>query len=103
MPLEIACKLLFGREILVKCWEDNQAVLAIVSKGYSSKLRHLQKTHKINIASLSEAFENPNYKLDYIVTTEQKGDILTKALGPQKWGAALDLIHVGDVPQSKHE
>ena len=102
MPLEIACKLLFGREILVKCWEDNQAVLAII-KGYSSKLRHLQKTHKINIASLSEAFENPNYKLDYIVTTEQKGDILTKALGPQKWGAALDLIHVGDVPQSKHE
>ena len=66
-------------------------------------MRHLQKTHKINIASLSEAFENPNYNLDYIVTTEQKGDILTKALGPQKWGAALDLIHVGDVPQSKHE
>ena len=62
MPLETACSHLFGREILVKCWEDNQAVLAIVSKGFSSKLRHLQKTHKINVASLSEAFENPNYE-----------------------------------------
>ena len=58
MPLEIACSHIFGREILVKCWEDNQAVLAIISKGFSSKLRHLQKTHNQH-RLIVRTFETP--------------------------------------------
>ena len=56
MPLEIACKLFFGREILVKCWEDNQAVLAIVSKRIFFQIAALakdsQNQHRLIVRSI---------------------------------------------------
>ena len=38
---------------VVKCYEDNQAVLAIIAKGYSPKLKHFAKFHRINVASIT--------------------------------------------------
>ena len=34
-------------------YEDNQACITMVKKGYSAKLRHLAKTHRVNVASSS--------------------------------------------------
>jgi hypothetical protein len=38
---------------VVKCYEDNQAVLAIIAQGYSPKLKHFAKFHRINVASIT--------------------------------------------------
>ena len=77
--------------LTVTCYEDNQRVLAVIKKGYSSKIRHLPKTHKINVASVSEMFRGSELQIEYIATDHQKGDILTKALGPQ----TCDLLKLG--------
>ena len=36
--------------------EGNSAVKAIIPKGYSQKLRHLAKTHRVNVASAGRVF-----------------------------------------------
>ena len=87
-------ELLLGRTVTFKVLEDNQATILVVKKGYSPKLRHIQRTHKVNLSSLSEIFEDPSVELDYVVTDEQAADIFTKALPPQKWGNALTLLGI---------
>lgn len=39
--------------IRLAVFEDNSAVIAIVAKGYSAKLSHLAKTHRVNVASMN--------------------------------------------------
>ena len=48
--LEVWQQLIPG--ISLQCWEDHEACIAIVKKGFSAKLRHLSKTHRINVASV---------------------------------------------------
>jgi hypothetical protein len=85
---------ILGRDVELEVLEDNEATIKIVRKGYSSKLRHISRTHRVNLASVKEVFENPNIALNYVGTLEQVADIFTKALEPQKWGAALDMLHM---------
>ena len=72
--------------------EDNQATILVVRKGYSPKLRHISRTHKVNLSCLSEVFSDDDVSIEYVDTKEQAADIFTKALQPQKWGAALNLL-----------
>ena len=82
-------------DAMLKIHEDNQACIAIVRKGYSSKLRHLAKTHRINVASTCEAVNgHANITLEYCETSAQRGDPLTKALALQKWAHALSLLSI---------
>ena len=91
--LEVWQQLIPG--ISLQCWEDNEACIAIVKKGFSAKLRHLSKTHRINVASVCETVNgHEDIKLSYINTSEQRGDPLTKALSVQKWSHALDLLSI---------
>ena len=79
----------------LQCWEDNEACIAIVKKGFSAKLRHLSKPHRINVASMCETVNgHQDIKLSYINTSEQQGDPLTRALSVQKWSYALDLLYI---------
>ena len=76
--LEI-CQHLITPEIVLNCYEDNQAVLAIIARGFL-KLRHLSKFHKINVASTCEAFSEPGINAEYVETLNQRADVLTKSL-----------------------
>lgn len=87
-------ELLLGRSVRLVCHEDNQATILVVRKGFSPKLRRIQRTHKVNIGSLSEVFSEDSAELEYCKTEEQAADIFTTALSPQKWGAALRLLGV---------
>ena len=79
--------------ISLQCWEDTEACIAIVKKGVSAKLRHLSKTHRINVAGVCETVNgHQDIKPSYINTFEQRGDPLTKAFSVQKWSHALDLL-----------
>ena len=79
---------------MLECMEDNQATILVVRKGYSPKLRHITRTHKVNLASLAEQFEDENILLSYVSTDKQAADVFTKALEPQKWGAALEMLNI---------
>ena len=68
--------------------EDNEATIKVVKNGYSAKLRHISRTHKVNISSFKEILEGPGdgeWRIRYI---------LTKSLGPQLWGPALDMLGI---------
>ena len=52
--------------IHLRIHEDNQACIAIVRKGFSAKLRHLAKTHRVNVASTCEAINlSDNIEIAY--------------------------------------
>ena len=63
-------------------------------KGYSPKLRHITRTHKVNLSGLSEVFRDDSAELEYCQTDSQAADIFTKALPPQKWAPALRLLGI---------
>ena len=88
-------EVLLGREIVLEVMEDNQAAIIVVKSGWSAKLRHIKRTHKVNLNRLSEIFaDEEHYQLVYTDTNEQAADIFTKALEPQKWGNALNLLGI---------
>ena len=83
---------LLGHEVKLVIHEDNQATILVARKGYSPKLRHIQRTHKVNLGSIAEQLSEEDVELTYVETTWQAADIFTKALPPQKWDNALKLL-----------
>jgi len=74
--------------------EDNQATIQVVERGYSSKLRHITRTHKVNLGSLCELLQEKGIKIQYVESAKQAADIFTKALEPIKWPNALELLNI---------
>ena len=73
--------------------EDSQATILVAKKGYSPKLRHISRTHKVNLGCISEQLsEGSHISIQYVDTAEQAADIFTKALPPQNWDNALKLL-----------
>ncbi len=60
--------------------EDNEAVIKILAKGRSGKLRHVPRTHRVNIDWLYDAFRHPEVVARYVRTMYQTADIGTKAI-----------------------
>ena len=82
---------------VLKCFEDSQAVMAIIAKGYSPKLKHLAKFQRINVASTCEAFSAEDMLIQYIQTSHQKADVMNKALPVSMWSGVLDLLCIKPV------
>ena len=78
--LQLWC-LILGREVRLEVLEDNEATIKIVKKKGSAKLRHVSRTHKVNLASTYDVFEDENVDLEYVNTKEQVADIFTKVTG----------------------
>ena len=69
LPMHELLETVFGRQVELVRYQDNPAVIQIVAAGYSLKLRHLNKTFRINIGSIYEVFkENDDCLLLYIKT-----------------------------------
>ena len=78
--------------------EDNEAVIKIIRKCRSIALRHLPRTHKIDVTWLFEVCEAPEIHLRHVKTDSQVADLLTKGFNsPDKWGSLLKIaqIHQG--------
>ena len=84
--------ILLGRKVDLYILEDNQSTIRVCRTGFSPKLRHVSRTHKINLGSVSEALEDPHIYLEYCHTSFQAADIFTKSLPPAKWPKALELL-----------
>ena len=83
---------ILGRPIRLIILEDNQATIKVVEKGYSPKLRHILRTHKVDLSSIKEVIDTDSVRIEYVDTALQAADIFTKALAPMKWGNAIALL-----------
>ena len=91
ISLLAACQRVIASTFVLKVYEDNQAVLAIIAKGFSPKLKHLAKFHRINVASTCEVFSVEDILIEYISTSHQKADAMNKAIPVSVWSHVLDL------------
>ena len=75
--------------------EDNQAVIKIIQKARSMALRHLPRTHRIDLQWLFEVCSNPRVHFRYVGTLRQVADLMTKALNkPETWAHLLDISQI---------
>ena len=88
MVLERPMKLVFQ--------EDNQATIQILKVQRNPTLRHLNRTHRVNVAWLCGVFKNlKEVGFKYCKADEMAADIFAKAFtNPIKWNAALELIGI---------
>ena len=96
IPAQQFISQLFGTQIPLTCHQDNTATIQVIRNGYSARLRHLGKTHKINVQGLYDAFKEPDISIQHCPTELQAADIFTKSLEVHKWQAALDMIGIFD-------
>jgi hypothetical protein len=75
--------------------EDNEAVIKIIAKARSMALRHLPRTHRIDVNWLFEVCANPQVRMLYVNTKQQCADLMTKALNsPPVWEHLLDIAQI---------
>ena len=75
--------------------EDNEAVIKIVKKARSMALRHLPRTHRIDVQWLFEVCANPRVRMLYVNTKQQIANLMTKSLNnPQILEHLLDIAQI---------
>ena len=92
LPGQMFWEQVLERNVALHIKEDNQATITIVKAGYSSQLRYLNKTQRVSLSVVSEICRTPGIHISYVITNEQKADILTKALSKDKLVAARLLL-----------
>ena len=61
-------------------FEDNEAVLKMCVKGRVPTLRHVARTHRVDLGWIIERVKSdPGVAMKYVGTSEQLADMLTKA------------------------
>ena len=94
-PVWDLLELILGRTVVLRVKEDNQATIKIFKKGYSQKLAHVKRTHKINLGTIYEAISDHSVQLEYVESGKQVADVFTKDLAPAAWPNALELLGLG--------
>ena len=59
--------------------EDNKAMISVCLSGKNPTMRHLKRTHGVNVAWLAEQFARPDIDLVYERSVRMSADIFTKA------------------------
>ena len=57
IPVQEHLSQILGQKIPLTCQQDNLATIQVIKNGFSARLRHLGKTHKINIQGLYDIFQ----------------------------------------------
>ena len=84
---------LLGRPLQVMFMEDNEATIRIISTGKSQAMRHVGRTHRVDLAFLHEAKENKHIIVNPCPTDYMCADIFTKTFSnKQKWDQVTRLI-----------
>ena len=74
--------LILDRSVKLVIYEDNQATIKILHKGYSSKMRHLTRLHRVDIGSIHETIAQPDVDLIYVESARQSADISLRSYLP---------------------
>ena len=93
LPTKVLMEFVLNKDVDLVLHEDNQATLRVIKTGRSPALRHLSRTHHVNIAWLTERVNERELHPQYVDTSKQASDIFTKAFtNLVKWMSALQLL-----------
>ena len=96
---------IFQRVIRIVGREDNAAAFLAIRRGYSRKLAHMAKHHKVSLSALHEVFYgDPNvvgeikeHEYNTLLqepTETQRSDILTKPVAPGRHWELISLLYM---------
>ena len=84
----------------LNCHEDNEATIAIIKSGKNPTMKHMNRTHGVQVRSLYDEFNNPRRNIQYIESAAQRADILTKCFRDiPTWKHVCRLIGLIDSSQ----
>ena len=85
-----------SREALLYVFEDNEAVIKMIMKGRSPRMRHVSRTHRVALDWLFDRINlDPKIQIKYIDTKNQLADILTKGnFTRDEWNHLLTLFNI---------
>ena len=87
LNLQTFLEYLMQKPIELLFHQDNDAALKILKNKYSAKLRHMNRVHKVNVASLCEVLEQEGVTAIYCPTADQRANGFTKIIPPHEWKA----------------
>jgi hypothetical protein len=95
-PTQLLFEAIMGVSMHVECLVDNSQAIAAVKKGYSKKLRHLERTHRVSISFLHEMLndEYANLNVVYCESAAHKGDVFTKVMQRVRFLQCRDMINM---------
>ena len=96
VPCTLPPSLGTGRIVI---FEDNDAVIKMIIKGRSPNMRHVPRTHRVDLDWLFERVRtDPGVFVRYVGTKEQIGDLFTKgAFTADAWWRLCRLAQIGDI------
>ena len=77
LPAVTLWQIVLEREVDLRLQEDNDACAAIIRSGRCPAIRYLNRTHKIDIAFLSECHERKLFVIDRCPSNQMEADIMT--------------------------
>ena len=82
-------------------FEDNTAVITMTIKGRSPALRHVARTHRVNLDWLFERIkQDMGVHIKYVGTKEQIADMFTKGnFTADAWRKLCRLSQIGDLSE----
>ena len=85
---------------LLFCFEDNDAVIKMTIRGRSQTMRHVARTHRVDLDWILERIRtDPGIQMRFVGTKTQIADLLTKgSFSASQCDALINLS--GLVPQS---
>ena len=57
---------LVGMHVPIVFEQDNTAAIAVMNSGYSAKLRHCGRVHRVNVASIHEQLETRSVRSEVL-------------------------------------
>ena len=84
------------KEAMLYIFEDNEAVIKMITKGRSPTMRHVSRTHRVALDWLFDRINlDPQIQIKYIDTKNQLADILTKGnFTRDEWNHLLCLFNI---------
>ena len=84
------------QEALLYVFEDNEAVIKMVTKGRSPTMRHVSRTHRVALDWLFDRIDlDSKIQIKYIDTKNQLADIFTKGnFKCDEWNHLLNLFSI---------
>ena len=81
-------------DVVIDFHEDNNTAVTVLRSGWSSTMRHLERTHGVCLRALAEQMRRPYFCLMYERSALMAADIYTKAFtGKAGWELACRLIN----------
>ena len=86
-------EVVLNRPLVIQFMEDNMAAIRIVQTGKNPSLRHLGRTHKVDLQWVHERLHDGQFSIEYCPSCDMAADIFTKHFTDgDRWRSACWLI-----------